>query len=124
MGITLQAKVEPVDTPLTVKSEKPAKSTYVNGDLPFENYRRDLKDWQHKFIPDLCDWAGTIDEPFTANAHPEFTDVVETLWMKYFPTAGVANEAVRFMVRCPTLTIVYLVPDFCCVLCNLRHGLH
>ena len=86
-----------MDTPLTVKSEKPAKSTYVNGDLPFENYRRDLKDWQHKFIPDLCDWAGTIDEPFTANAHPEFTDVVETLWTKYFPTAGVANEAVPFM---------------------------
>ena len=64
MGITLQAKVEPVDTPLTIKSEKLAKLTYMNGDLPFENYSCNLKDWQHKFIPDLCDWAGTIEEPF------------------------------------------------------------
>ena len=124
MGITLQAKVEPVDTPLAIKSEKPAKSTYMNGDFPFEKYQRDLKDWQHKFIPDLCDWAGTVDQPFTANAHPEFANIVKTLWAKYFPTSGVANEAVHFMVHFPTLTIVYLVPDCCCILCNLRHGLH
>ena len=124
MGITLQAKIEPADTLLPVKTEKPAKTTYVNGDLPFENHRRDLKDWQHKFIPDLCDWAGTIDEPFTANAHSDFPDVVETLWAKYFPTAGVANDAVRFMVRFPTLTIIHLVPDFCRLHCNLRHGPH
>ena len=122
MGITLQAKVEPMDTLLPVKTEKPAKTAYVNGDLPFENHRRDLKDWQHKFIPDLCDWAGTIDEPFMANAHLDFPDVVETLWAKYFPTAGVANNAVRFMVRFPILTIIHLVPDFCRLHCNLRHG--
>lgn len=118
MGITLQAKVEPVDTSLPVKSEKQLKSTYVNGDLPFENHRRDLKDWQHKFIPGLCDWAGTIDQPFTANAHPDFANVVGRLWASYFPTTGVATDAVHFMVRFSTLATFNFIADFFCIHLN------
>ncbi|KAF9487692.1 hypothetical protein BDN71DRAFT_1513707 [Pleurotus eryngii] len=37
------------------------------------------------FLPDLCDWAGTLGEPFGSNSHPDLHEVVLNLWRKHFP---------------------------------------
>ncbi|KAJ6563507.1 hypothetical protein B0H10DRAFT_2115175 [Mycena sp. CBHHK59/15] len=59
--------------------------------LPFppDGHAADLKHFQDTFIPDLIDWAATLDDPFAANSHPSFQPT-------YF-TAYKIDAAVEYM---------------------------
>lgn len=66
-------------------------------DLPFENPTRDLITWRDAVLPSIIDWAGTLDEPFAINSHPDFPDIVEECWKEEFPEIP-ADEAVYAVV--------------------------
>ncbi|KAJ7670960.1 hypothetical protein B0H17DRAFT_1085643, partial [Mycena rosella] len=80
------------------KNKKDKKPTYTNADLPFpaDGHAADLKHFQTAYIPDLIDWIGTLDDPFGASSHPEFTAQVERMWVKYFSAYDI-SDAVHAM---------------------------
>ncbi|KAJ6590295.1 hypothetical protein B0H10DRAFT_2092717 [Mycena sp. CBHHK59/15] len=96
MGITLKKKTVVVD--VNGKTKREPKRKYTNADLPFppDGHAADLKHFQDTFIPDLIDWAATLDDPFAANSHPSFQPTVEAIWNKYF-TAYKIDAAVEYM---------------------------
>ncbi|KAF9501416.1 hypothetical protein BDN71DRAFT_1501141 [Pleurotus eryngii] len=69
------------------KGSNKNKTKYTNANLLFScaRSRVDLKTWQKAFLPDLCDWAGTLGELFGSNSHPDLHGVVLNLWRKHFP---------------------------------------
>jgi len=75
----------------------PARPRYKNGHLPFENPTHDLLTWRDAVLPPIIDWAGTIEDPFTVNSHPDLQDVVEYLWDEEFPEIP-ADDAVQAVV--------------------------
>ncbi|KAJ7763856.1 hypothetical protein B0H16DRAFT_1718492 [Mycena metata] len=96
MGITLKKKNIVLDVNGKTKREKQRK--YTNADLPFpaDGFTADLKFFQETFIPDLIDWAGTLDRPFIATAYPEFKATITSIWEKYF-SAYQFDDAVEYM---------------------------
>lgn len=72
---------------------------FNNAHLPFPSNRTqaDLKIWRDSVIPAVVDWAGSLDEPFGANAHPDFKSVVTESWNESFPELEI-NEAVYYVV--------------------------
>ncbi|KAJ7725535.1 hypothetical protein B0H16DRAFT_1471772 [Mycena metata] len=96
MGITLKKKNVVLDVNGKTKREKQRK--YTNADLPFpaDGFTADLKFFQETFIPDLIDWAGTLDRPFIATAYPEFKATITSIWEKYF-SAYQFDDAVEYM---------------------------
>lgn len=98
MGITLTKKVTVVDVNGKRKAEP--KRRYTNSDLPFppDSFSIDLAHYQKTFIPDLIDWAGSLERPFAASTRPEFKPTVQHIWDKYF-SAYPFTDAVEYMVR-------------------------
>ncbi|KAJ7142647.1 hypothetical protein C8R44DRAFT_865968 [Mycena epipterygia] len=96
MGITLKKKV--VDVDVDGKAKRENKRKYINADLPFpaDSHAVDLKHFQQTFIPDLIDWAATLDDSFAVHVHPDFKPMVEDRWMKYF-SAYPISDAVHYM---------------------------
>ncbi|KAJ7114417.1 hypothetical protein C8R44DRAFT_740556 [Mycena epipterygia] len=84
MGISFENKS--VKLRVDGKQQREKKRKYVNADLPFtlDGFAADLKVWQADVIPIIIDWAGTLNAPFTASAHPQFRAVVEEAWNDYF----------------------------------------
>ncbi|KAF8811703.1 hypothetical protein BYT27DRAFT_7160606 [Phlegmacium glaucopus] len=81
---------------------RPAKPCYKNGHLPFDNPARDLATWRDAVLPSIIDWAGTLEEPFAVNSHPDVQDIVEDNWKEEFPeipaddaVQAVASSAIR-----------------------------
>ncbi|KAF5368712.1 hypothetical protein D9615_010297 [Tricholomella constricta] len=70
------------------------KPRYKNGHLPFGNPTRDLLTWRDAVLPAIIDWAGTLEEPFAVNSHPDLQDVVEDNWNEEFPETP-ADDAVQ-----------------------------
>ncbi|KAJ7080298.1 hypothetical protein C8R44DRAFT_992479 [Mycena epipterygia] len=91
MGISFTNK----DVKLRVdgKQQRETKRKYVNADLPFtlDGFAADLKVWQSSAIPIIIDWAGSLDAPFTAAAHPDFRSVVEEAWSDNFPAYEITD---------------------------------
>ena len=96
MGIKL--KTEDISTVKNdASARRPAKLRYKNGHLPFENPTRDLLTWRDAVLPAIIDWAGTLEEPFAVNSHPNLLDIVEGVWKEEFPEIP-ADEAVQAVV--------------------------
>ncbi|KAF7366228.1 hypothetical protein MVEN_00500000 [Mycena venus] len=57
------------------------------------SYANDLKFWQGAVIVEFVSWAGTKDETFAVNSHPDFRDVVTELWNHHFGAYPI-NDAV------------------------------
>ncbi len=91
MGISL-VEVKLKDTTASGRPRE-AKPRYKNADLPLPNPARDLKLWQTLVLGAVVDWAGTLDNPFRANTHENFHQVVCENWNRSFNNAAV-NEAV------------------------------
>ncbi|KAF7348926.1 hypothetical protein MVEN_01413000 [Mycena venus] len=91
MGISLVPKDIHLNVDGKVKRERKPKVT--NADLPFptNSYSADLKSWQSTFVPELMDWVATNDDPFAANAHPDFHTVVSNLWKTYYTTYEITD---------------------------------
>ena len=79
-------------------AHRPAQPCYKNGHLPFENPMRDLLTWHDAVLPPIIDWAGTIEDPFTVNSHPNLPEVIEYLWSEEFLEIQ-ADDAVQSVVR-------------------------
>ena len=79
-------------------ARRPARPRYKNGHLPFKNPTRDLLTWRDAVLPPIIDWAGTIEDPFSINSHPDLQDVVEYLWDEEFPEIPV-DDAVQAVVH-------------------------
>ncbi|KAJ6628176.1 hypothetical protein B0H10DRAFT_2209843 [Mycena sp. CBHHK59/15] len=96
MGITLTKKVTVVDVNGKHKAEP--KRPYTNSDLPFppDSFSIDLAHYQKTFIPDLINWAGSLERPFAASTRPEFKPTVQHIWDKYF-SAYPFTDAVEYM---------------------------
>ncbi|KAJ6563089.1 hypothetical protein DFH09DRAFT_1477983 [Mycena vulgaris] len=79
MGIKLTKKTVVVD--VNGKTKRETKPVYTNTDLPFPDDSRavDLKHYQETFIPDIIDWAGSLDDPFAATSDPTFKATVRAL---------------------------------------------
>ncbi|KAH7911540.1 hypothetical protein BJ138DRAFT_1125980 [Hygrophoropsis aurantiaca] len=61
---------------------KPLK-TLKASDLPFTG-DADHKTWD-RLVRTLLDWAGTVDDPFGTNEHPELSKRLQDLWDMLFP---------------------------------------
>ncbi|KAJ7142581.1 hypothetical protein C8R44DRAFT_865909 [Mycena epipterygia] len=94
MGISFENKN--VKLRVDGKQQREKKRKYVNADLPFtlDGFAADLKVWQADVIPIIIDWAGTLDAPFTASAHPQFRAIVEEAWNDYFVVYSLASAAI------------------------------
>lgn len=96
MGIKLKtADISAVKREASAR--RPAKPRYKNGHLPFNNPTRDLLTWRDAVLPAILDWAGTLEEPFAINSHPNLPDIVEDCWKEEFPEIPV-DEAVHAVV--------------------------
>ena len=69
----------------TKPQRRPAKPRYNNRNLPFENFNPDLKIWRDSVIPAVIDWAGTLEDSFGVNAHPDLPEILHTHWNEKFP---------------------------------------
>ncbi|KAJ6524385.1 hypothetical protein DFH09DRAFT_1372145 [Mycena vulgaris] len=97
MGITLTKKLISLDVDGKAQRESNAKSTFVNADLPFTgDIRADLAYYHDNVIPEIIDWAATLDNPFIAPSVPEFQKTLEKIWKKHF-SAYPCTEAVVFL---------------------------
>ncbi|KAH7918262.1 hypothetical protein BV22DRAFT_1134719 [Leucogyrophana mollusca] len=61
---------------------KPLKNLNAS-DLPFTE-DADHKTWDG-LIRTLLDWAGTVDDPFGTNEHPDLAERLQELWDLFFP---------------------------------------
>jgi hypothetical protein len=75
------------------------KARYKNADLPFTNYKDDLRVWQSAVVASVIDWAGSLDDPWAVGAHPDFDTIVEKWWTMSFPAIPI-DKAVYAVVRC------------------------
>lgn len=96
MGISL-VKVKLEDTTAAGRPRE-TKPRYKNADLPLPNPARDLKIWQTLVLGAVVDWAGTLDNPFRANTHENFQQVVGENWDRHFDNVAI-DEAVYDQVR-------------------------
>jgi len=78
-------------------ARRPSRPRYKNGHLPFENPTRDLLTWRDAVLPVIIDWAGTIDDPFAVNSHPDLQELVESIWSEEIPEIQ-ADDAVQSVV--------------------------
>lgn len=82
-------KLHKVDPKKAIDRKKPqqrtAKPRYNNGHLPFDHFTRDLKIWRGSVIPAIIDWAGTLEDGFGVNAHPDLPEIVQANWDENFP---------------------------------------
>jgi len=110
MGIKLKT-VDIAAVKHDASARRPARPCYKNSHLPFENPMRDLLTWRDAVLPPIIDWAGTIEDPFTVNSHPDLQDVVEYLWDEEFPEIP-ADDAIQAVVRqiCFFFTNYYSYP--------------
>lgn len=96
MGIKLKtADISAVKRDASAR--RPAKPRYKNSHLPFENPTRDLLTWRDVILPAIIDWAGTLDEPFAINSHPDLQEIIECRWKEEFPAIP-ADDAVQAVV--------------------------
>ena len=96
MGIKLKtADISAVKRDASAR--RPSKPRYKNGHLPFTNPSRDLLTWRDAVLPPIIDWAGTLEDPFAINSHPNLPDIVEDCWKEEFPEIRV-DEAVHAVV--------------------------
>ncbi|KAH7917559.1 hypothetical protein BV22DRAFT_1026132 [Leucogyrophana mollusca] len=63
------------------KRNKPLKDLKAT-DLPFKD-NTDHKLWDN-LVRALLDWAGTVDDPFGTNEHPDLTERLQELWNLFF----------------------------------------
>jgi hypothetical protein len=97
MGIILHAiKAEPSSSG---NRRTEPKARYKNADLPFTNYKDDLRLWQSAVVAAVIDWAGSLDDPWAVGAHPDFDGVVEKWWTASFPAIPI-DKAVYAVVCC------------------------
>ena len=47
------------------------------------------KSWGKLFVPQLCAWAGSIDDPFGANS--KLNDEIDVLWERVYPDIVLEN---------------------------------
>lgn len=96
MGIKLKtADISAVKRDASAR--RPAKPRYKNSHLPFQDPIRDLLTWRNAVLPSIIDWAGTLDEPFAINSHPDLHDIIEQNWNEQFPAVE-ADDAVQAVV--------------------------
>ncbi|KAF8804853.1 hypothetical protein BYT27DRAFT_7169757 [Phlegmacium glaucopus] len=98
-------KLRKVETKNTVDSKprrRSAKPRYNNSHLPFKNVNHDLQTWCESIIPAIIDWAGTLEDGFGVNAHPNLSEIIQDNWNDEFPTIecddavlSVASSAIR-----------------------------
>ncbi|KAJ7730744.1 hypothetical protein B0H16DRAFT_1893554 [Mycena metata] len=100
MGIKLSDVTPEISGPV-IKVKKPR---YSNDHLPFGVERPEqIKVWQTTAIGMITEWAGSLDDAFSAGAsQPEFKAEVRKAWVKCFPDIpcddavyGVAASAIR-----------------------------
>jgi hypothetical protein len=96
MGIKLK-KADISAVKRDASARRPAKPRYKNSHLPFKNPTRDLLTWRDAVLPPIIDWAGSLEEPFAINSHPDLPDIVEDCWKEEFPEIPV-DEAVQAVV--------------------------
>ncbi|KAF8162168.1 hypothetical protein K438DRAFT_2070152 [Mycena galopus ATCC 62051] len=96
MGIILNKTTVELD--VNGKTKTQPKPTYTNADLPFpaDGHAKDLKHFQQTVMPDIVDWAATLEDPFAAPSHPAFKPTLDDIWNTYFP-AHATSDAVDFM---------------------------
>ncbi|KAJ6590371.1 hypothetical protein B0H10DRAFT_2092249 [Mycena sp. CBHHK59/15] len=82
----------------SVRAARAAKGTAATAKMGITLKKKTVvvDHFQDTFIPDLIDWAATLDDPFAANSHPSFQPTVEAIWNKYF-TAYKIDAAVEYM---------------------------
>ena len=73
---------------------------YTNSDLPFENYKDNLKIWQSVVLAGIIDWAGSRRDPWAVGAEPDFDKVVEKCWLASFLTTINKDHKAVYAVVC------------------------
>ncbi|KAG1720488.1 hypothetical protein EDB19DRAFT_1647056 [Suillus lakei] len=80
MGLRV-SKVEVNDAVQEAKQSKKSLRERSKSDLPFKG--ENAKQWD-QLIRALLDWAGTTDDPFGTNEHPDLMERLQELWNEYF----------------------------------------
>ena len=75
----------------------PAKPHYKNSHLPFKDPTHDLDTWRDAVLPSIIDWAGSLNEPFAINSHPNLQEIIEENWKANYPEVQ-CNDAVLAVV--------------------------
>jgi hypothetical protein len=86
------------------KPKRSAKPRYNNRNLPFDNFTRDLNTWRESVLPAIIDWAGTLEDSFGVNSHPDLPDIVQINWNETFPSTEcdeVVLSVVSIFFQCP-----------------------
>jgi hypothetical protein len=109
MGIKL-TKADITAVKGDASAHRPAKPRYRNAHLPFENQTHDLQIWRNTVIPGIIDWAGTLEEPFGVNSHPDLPDIVEASWKEGFPEIP-ADSAVQAVVRAENMSFNLIITN-------------
>ena len=97
MGIKLKT-VDIAAVKHDASARRPSRPRYKNSHLPFKNPTRDLLMWRDTVLPAIIDWAGTIDDPFAVNSHPNLQELVKSIWSEEFLEIQ-ADDAVQAVVR-------------------------
>ncbi|KAL0946797.1 hypothetical protein HGRIS_012970 [Hohenbuehelia grisea] len=89
MGIKLQAvnAKSRIDLPSDTKRAQSGSAKYSNINLPFnkDEATRDLTTWRATFMPNVYDWAGTRQQPWSTNSDVGFVPELRRVWCLVFP---------------------------------------
>ena len=96
MGIKLKT-VDISAVKREASTHRPAKPCFKNSHLPFEDPTRDLVTWHDAVLPSIINWAGSLDEPFVINSHPNLQEIIEKNWKANYPEVQ-CNDAILAVV--------------------------
>ncbi|KAL0957219.1 hypothetical protein HGRIS_001033 [Hohenbuehelia grisea] len=108
MGIQLNpadatSRAEPLSTDKQRDAHGSTGAKYSNMDLPFNKHRasQDLAKWRSVFLPKVCDWAGTLANPWATSSHPDFGPLVMEAWCDTYVDLVAVKEdpAIVYVVR-------------------------
>ncbi|KAL0958415.1 hypothetical protein HGRIS_000556 [Hohenbuehelia grisea] len=89
MGIKLQAvnAKSRIDLPSDTKRAQSGSAKYSNINLPFnkDEATQDLTTWHATFMPNVYDWAGTRQQPWSTNSDVGFVPELRRVWCLVFP---------------------------------------
>ena len=84
MGVQLK-KADISTVKHNAAGRRSAKPRFKNSDLLFKNSTCDLETWHEAVIPQILEWAGTLEEPFSISSHPNLDELIKYAWDEEFP---------------------------------------
>ncbi|KAF7782942.1 hypothetical protein Agabi119p4_2318 [Agaricus bisporus var. burnettii] len=97
----IKVKAESEDQPSRQRIGTKTARMYTKHDLPFPRHlaAKLVNKWSKTYMACLYDWVATLENPWQANSHPEFTTKVKETWLFIFPELSddVGNPAIEFL---------------------------